>query len=417
MNITDTLVAGTHGPLSATTRARAIVALSSVDWAACGIAGFADGTFDRWASGQAGDGESRTFGDGKMTAANAALVNGTLSHALDYDDTHFGHIGHPSVVVLPAVLAARPIDWAAFQDAALVGIEASIRVGMWLGRDHYQRGFHQTATAGAFGAALGAARAMNLTPDQTRHALGLCASMASGLKAQFGTMGKPLNAGLAARAGYEAAKWAQDGMTGANNGLEAFGAALGADCNKVALDGWGTKWHIESLSHKFHACCHGLHATLEALAQITPAPTFERINIQTHPRWMSVCNQPDPDTGLAAKFSYKQVAAMAMHGISTADIAMFRDNVAQDPALVAARKKVEVVESPDLTEMQARVTVKAAGQSVEVFHDLAEPLPIEVLEERLRGKSDVLIGVDRSAALWQARRDQDLASYLDAAYK
>ena len=95
-------------------------------------------------------------------------------------------------------------------------------------------------------------------------AFGVAATQAAGLKSQFGTMGKPLNAGLAARAGVEAANWARSGMTGADAGLEAFGNThhgAGADVPFA--------WRMEAVSHKYHACCHGLHAALEALGELS----------------------------------------------------------------------------------------------------------------------------------------------------
>ncbi|WP_296419217.1 MmgE/PrpD family protein, partial [Pseudooctadecabacter sp.] len=265
MDITARLIEFALGPHQPPQAVRQIVQLSAVDWAACGIAGVADGAFDRWARQQGGTGTAGTFAGRCLGEAEAALVNGTLSHALDFDDTHFAHIGHPSVVMFPAVMALAPKDWDSMERAVLVGIEAQIRIGLWLGRDHYQRGFHQTATAGALGACVGLITLRGLEPDRAAAALGLCATMASGLKAQFGTMGKPLNAGLAARAAVEAVRWAEGGMTGPPDGIEAFGAAHGAAFDVTALDGLGVQWHIETLSHKFHACCHGLHATLEAL--------------------------------------------------------------------------------------------------------------------------------------------------------
>ena len=174
----------------------------------------------RGRSRQAGGLRRRAFG--KVPARAAALANGTISHALDYDDTHFAHIGHPSVAILPAALAAgEEVDasGAAVLDAFLIGAEASIRIGMVLGRPHYDRGFHQTATAGAFGATVAAARVMALTRDQTRQALSLVSTRASGLKSQFGSMGKPYNAGIAASNGVEAAALARRGFVSADDGV------------------------------------------------------------------------------------------------------------------------------------------------------------------------------------------------------
>ena len=157
---------------------------------------------------EGGNTQAHLFGGGAAPLRGAALVNGTVSHALDYDDTHFAHIGHPSVAILPAALAVSEWDDRILVDmleSALVGMETSIRVGLWLGRAHYQAGFHQTATAGAFGAAVSVGRLLGFDTGQMRSVLGLTATRAAGLKAQFGTMGKPYNAGLAASAGVEAA--------------------------------------------------------------------------------------------------------------------------------------------------------------------------------------------------------------------
>jgi 2-methylcitrate dehydratase PrpD len=365
---------------------RAVMRLSLLDWAACGIAGQAEGGFSDWAGAVRAGGSCTSFDGVVRDVTDAALVNGTLSHALDYDDTHFAHIGHPSVVMASAALAvgqAVTASLADIVDAALVGAEVSAAVGLWLGRGHYQIGYHQTATAGAFGATAAAARLLGLTDAQTRHAFGLCATMASGLKAQFGTMGKPLNAGLAARAGIEAALWAQSGMTGAAEGLEAFGATHHGAGDAVAF-----AWRMGEVSHKYHACCHGLHAALEAMGDLPALAAANEVVIETHPRWLSVCNQTAPDTGLGAKFSYAHVAAMTAHGLSTADINAFTDACATDPDLVGWRSRVRVVGDDALTEMQARVRADGA----EAFHDLAAAQPLEARAARVRHKARALVG-------------------------
>ena len=382
------------------------MALSVLDWAACGIAGRAEGGFSAWAETLRGQGACTRFDGRSSGAAETALVNGTLSHALDYDDTHFAHIGHPSVVVVSAALAvaqARGASMSDMIDAALVGAEASVAAGLWLGRAHYQIGFHQTATAGTFGAAVAAGRLMDLDDAQMRHALGLAATMASGLKAQFGTMGKPLNAGLAARAGVEAAQWAAAGMTSAADGL-AGPLGFGDTHHGVGAD-VPFAWRMGDVSHKFHACCHGLHATLEALRTVKALRAADAVRIETHPRWLTVCNNPDPDTGLAAKFSYAHVTAMAAHGISTADIAQFTDACAQAPDLVAWRKRVTVAGEPSLTEMQARVVIGGEAYTA----DLAVTDP-DARAARCLQKARALVGA-RADDLMQAIRADDLPAF------
>ncbi len=421
MGITDRLIAFTgadpdHDALE-------MMRLSLFDWATCGIAGAQEAEFAgfRAAVTQAnGATEATIFGGGAAPASTAALVNGTLSHALDFDDTHFAHIGHPSVAVVPAALAVTERSGASFDDllaAALIGVEASIHVGLWLGRDHYQVGFHQTATAGAFGATLAAARLLHLSPDEVRHALGLCASLASGLKAQFGTGGKPMNAGLAARSGIEAALWAQAGLTGAADGLAGplgFAETHHATGSTAHLAHLGTApWQIMTISHKFHACCHGLHAMLEALRAVdVEVGQIERVSVFTHPRWMSVCNKPDPDTGLAAKFSYRHTAAMALSGIDTGSTGNFSDAMARDPALVALRQRVAVSEEETLSEMQCRVELALrSGEIIKCSHDLASPMPFDTRRQKLTAKTRGFLGEKQTADLWQSVVSGDLQGF------
>ncbi|MEH6832588.1 MAG: MmgE/PrpD family protein [Sulfitobacter sp.] len=418
MSITEQLVK--FSTVEVPEEAAAMMRLSLFDWAACGIMGAAEPEFASFCQAQIiEDGPAHVFGGEALGAAQAALVNGTLSHALDYDDTHFAHIGHPSVAVLPAVMAlAETLDTPLTEaiDAATIGVEASVMVGVWLGREHYQVGFHQTATAGAFGATLAAARLLGLDKVQTRHALGLCASMASGVKAQFGTMAKPLNAGLAARTGVEAAVWAQAGMTAAEDGLAGplgFGETHHGEAAEAKLP--RKDWQISTISHKFHACCHGLHAMLEALGGANVDPErIGAIKIRTHPRWMSVCNIPAPKTGLEVKFSYAHTAAMTLLGHGTGAIASFSDEIARDKDIIALREKIEVVEDESLSETQSLITLTLeSGEVRRLRHDLMTPITLDARSAKLRSKVNALLGEGRAEALWQAAIGTDLDAVTD----
>jgi len=394
-----------------TPEARAVMRLSLRDWVACGMAGVDEPVSRILRAHLAGaTGPSTLIGGGSARPAEAALFNGATSHALDYDDTHFAHIGHPSVAVIPVALALAEQTGAtldAMLDAALIGAEASIRVGIWLGRGHYETGFHQTATAGAFGATLAAARLLGLEARTTRMAIGLAATRASGLKAQFGTMGKPYNAGLAAETGVEAALLARAGMTAAARGLsdlQGFGPTHQGTAAADAFDGLGEDWSMSSVSHKFHACCHGLHAMLEALAGADRIEEqVESVTVATHPRWLRVCAIAAPKTGLEAKFSYRMTAAMALRGVDTAAISSFSDATATDPALCAMRDRVAVLADDGLSDMQARVTITtASGARIELFHDLDAQMPLAARTERIDRKTRALLGEARANALRQA---------------
>ncbi len=363
---------------------------------------------------EGGAAQAHVFGGTRAIPARAAaMVNGATSHALDYDDTHFAHIGHPSVAVLPAALAVTECNGQPLVDlleAALVGMEISIRVGLWLGRDHYQTGFHQTATAGAFGAAAAAGRLIGLDAERMRHAFGLTATRAAGLKAQFGTMGKPYNAGMAAATGVEVAQLISRGFRANPAALEGdfgFGATHHGEAQDLAaLDGLGDTWMFTSVSHKFHACCHGLHATLEAARELDiAAPEIAEITVHTHPRWMSVCNQPEPDTGLGAKFSYATVLAMHAVGHDTANPDSYTDVICADARVRDLRKRVTVVADESLSETAAHLKVlRRNGVRQKAQHDLQSPMDLAQREDRVRRKAALLIGAGVANRAWDLLR-------------
>ncbi|SLN60938.1 MmgE/PrpD family protein [Pseudoruegeria aquimaris] len=392
------------------------VALSLLDWVSVGRAGVGEPVAERVADlvlSEGGMEEASAFGRGRrLPARAAALLNGTTSHALDYDDTHFLHIGHPSVVVFPAALAVAERQGArgdAFLAACALGYEASCRIGHWLGRGHYQVGFHQTATAGCFGATLAAGRLLGLDAAGLARAIGLASTRAAGLKNQFGTMGKPYNAGQAASAGVEAALLAGLGLSSAPEGLEGplgFGATHHVEADEAALDGLGTRYVLEGTSYKFHACCHGTHAALEAIRSLPLPEARDRIatlEIRTHPRWMTVCNIPEPRSGLEAKFSYRLTAAMALAGIETGALASFSDAACARPELTALRDRVSVVPDEGIGESASHVILRLAdGQTLEARHDLGAEVPLDVRAHRLREKSRALLGAALAAEVEQA---------------
>jgi 2-methylcitrate dehydratase PrpD len=394
-----------------TAEARAVTALSALDWMACGLAGLSEPVTQitrALIENESGAEQATLFGGGKAPMRGTALVNGAASHALDYDDTHFAHIGHPSVAVFPAALAVGEHVGATLPQilsAARYGAEASIRVGLRLGRGHYQTGFHQTATAGAFGACLAATRLMGLESARTDHALGLLTTRASGLKSQFGTMGKPFNAGIAAANGVEAAWLASRGFVSDPQAFDGPNGFLGThhcDGDETQPDGA----LLATLSH-------GLHATLEALAMLPRlAPgQITAVTVTTHPRWLTVCHLPAPATGLEAKFSYRMVCALALLGHDTAALDTYRDALCQDPEIIALRKRVSVSGDDSLTETEAVVSIDAGG-TFEAHFDLAAPMPLDLRATRLHQKAAALLGAERAARIWKAIETGDLAALV-----
>ena len=400
-------------------RALTLARFSLLDWMACGLAGRREPLAEKLralAEAEGGRPVASVIGGAGAPARMAALVNGATSHALDYDDTHFAHVGHLSVAIYPAALAvAEELD-AATSDmvaAFLIGAEGAIRVGKVLGRAHYNIGFHQTATAGAFGATLAAGRLYGLNRDQIRAALGLCATRASGLKSQFGTMGKPYNAGIAAANGVECAALARLGFTSADDGLlgpQGFVETHTPDAAEVEPL---AHFLFEENKYKLHACCHGTHAMIEALLSASADKTMALdavagLTLRTNPRWLKVCDIKVPRTGLEVKFSYAWLAGMVLRGDRTGDDRVYTDILTGDGALSEFARKVEVIGEEGVSDLQTFGTLMLkGGAKIPLHFDLVDPMPDEVLAGRLRQKAEGMLG-DEGAGLW------DLAGELDS---
>ena len=394
-----------------------ILRLSLTDWVAVAIAGQNEPVakiIRAQICNEAGAEQAFVFGsDTRYPSRAAALANGTISHALDYDDTHFASLGHPSVAVIPAALAVADQLGShpkAFQHAALLGAELAVRIGTWLGRDHYRVGFHVTATAGTFGSAVAAARLLDLSPEQTHNALSLAASRASGIKAQFGAMGKPFHAGMAASNGVEVALLAHRGFVATPFALEApqgFAATHLGFNDTSAFDTLGAEFVLDKVSHKFHACCHGTHAMIEALNELRKDPRvrpaeIRAVEVVVHPQYLNICNITAPQTGLEAKFSYRLVAALALSGYDTAKHETFNTANCKCPRLSALRDRVTVITSKQLPETATEIRLKLQqGASLSARHDLLTDIGTAARQAKLRAKVTSLLGKRAAISLWQ----------------
>src|SRR5882757_6226154 len=152
----------------------------------------------------------------RLPALSAALINGAIGHALDYDDVNLAMPGHPSVAILPGLLSLAEERQSSGREiiaAFVAGYETACRIGMALRPGHYNLGFHATGTVGVFGAAAACARLLGLDAATTAQALGIAGTQAAGLKSQFGTMSKPFHAGKASQSGLLAARLAARGFS------------------------------------------------------------------------------------------------------------------------------------------------------------------------------------------------------------
>ena len=197
-----------------------------IDIVGCMIAGANDEATSRARKAivDLSSGSARLVGsDVSLAAPHAALVNGTAAHALDFDDNYHPTAGHATAVLAPAIFALadeHSIDGTMLLDSYIAGLEAMTGIGNGVNLAHYELGWHSTSTIGGMGVAAAAARLCKFDMETTTRAISLAFSMASGSKIQFGTMAKPLHAGIAAMNGLLAARYAEAGITAASEPLD-----------------------------------------------------------------------------------------------------------------------------------------------------------------------------------------------------
>ncbi len=327
-------------------------------------------------------------------ARAAALVNGTSTHALDYDDVNASMRGHPSPPLLPAVLAAGEemnASGRALIEAFVLGFEIECKVGRGLGASHYPHGWHATSTLGTLGAAVAAGKLYGLSVEQMVMALGIAASLASGSRQNFGTMTKPLHPGHAAASGLLAAQLARRGFTADETILEAplgfiqlFSPAKDATPERV-LEALGAPWDIVSpgISVKKYPCCFVTHTALDALLALREqhgfaADDIARVTVtmpgggvvpasvstataegeEAPPATYGPLIHARPTTGLEGKFSMQYcLAAAALEGSPRLDT--FEDAAVQRREAQSLLRRVAFDPQPGVAG--TRVTVTLAG--------------------------------------------------------
>ena len=315
----------------------------------------------RYLEASGGSGPSPIWGT-KLGATPevATLVNGTFGHALDFDDVLSMMPAHPSAVILPAVCAearTRPLTGRALIEAQVIGIEVGGKIGLGITVGHYHRGFHGTGTLGIFCATAALAKRYGLDVATTCCAFGIAASMASGLRRNFGTMTKPLHTGWAARSALAAVQLAASGFSAGDDVLEAksgFFAAYGVPESDpgVTARGLGKPWVIvdPGIALKKYACCYASHRGMDGVLALRRRHDFTadeivKLECRMPPGGMQVLTYPDPATGLEGKFSLQySLAAGALDGQYT--LWSFTDEAVKRPAIRSLLERVVARETP-----------------------------------------------------------------------
>ncbi len=362
------------------------------------------------ASDIAAFGPASLFGQGAMTGIlDAALVNGTASHALDFDDCSNTMGGHPSAPILPALWAlgeARGAGGREVLAAYVTGFEVETKIGRAVNFTHYEKGWHPTATLGTFGAAAACARLIGLDAAGVANVLALAASMAAGIKANFGTMAKPFHVGQCARSGLHAALLTQAGLTANAGALEhpqGFFMVFNGAGNfrpEALFETFAAPYDLvePGVAFKRHPCCASTHPALDALMDImareaVTATDIAHIRSWTHPRRLRHTDRPDPRSGLDGKFSVQYVLARAaLDGSVRTD--HFSDEAVRDPAVRAFMARIEAAPHPDAvmeTTQHFFADVRVTTRDGRVFdahvdmplgRDAAHPLPPGALETK-----------------------------------
>jgi 2-methylcitrate dehydratase PrpD len=352
----------------------------------------------------------------KLGMLDTALINGAAAHALDYDDGNRagGHLSAPIASALMALAYQLNADGRDVVTAFVAGYELCARIGHLLLPDHYARGFHATATLGTFGATAACARLLGLNAEQTAIALGIAATEAAGLIANFGTMCKPFHVGQAARNGLLAARLARRGFTARADLLEhTYGFAKShSDDYRVeaALAEPPGGFHLRANVFKFHAACAGTHSTIEALNTLRIEHNIQpdqiaRVVVHMAPNLDRVCNIAEPRSGLEIKFSLRMTAALALAGYDTSDPALFTDTTAQQPDLIALRNRIVINPSEEIASLATKVEVQLANAQVFTATRAADLPESDIATQgskvanKFRGLTKPLVGALQSEAL------------------
>jgi 2-methylcitrate dehydratase PrpD len=375
-------------------------------------------------------GEATVFGDPtRYTPAGAALLNGALGHSLDFDDTHAAGSLHPGAPVIPAALAAAELTGASGAEtlaAIVAGYEVTCRLALALPAGaHYDRGYHPTATCGAFGAAAAAGRVFGLDAAAIADAFGIALSQAAG-SLQFlanGAWTKRFQVGWSAMAGLTAAMLAREGFRGAAEAIEGRHGFLRAyapsPTPERALDQLGTVFETMHTAVKPYPSCRYGHAAIDAAIALRaehgliPA-AIESVTVGLPAKGMLLIGAPheqkiEPKNVVDGQFSGPFVVAAAL---ATGQMGWDSYRLLDDPAVRALARKVRCVQDPEIeaefpANMSGKVTVKTAAGEVsrKVVVPKGEPdnfLTDQELAAKFHGLVDRVMGAERAAALAEA---------------
>ena len=375
-------------------------------------------------SRRSGEGDARVlWEDTRLSSRDAALVNATAGHALDYDDV--GLMGHPSVVLAPALLAEGERLRASGERlirAYVVGYEVWAEL---IARDqhrHHVKGWHPTAVFGVLATAAAVAALRGLGADRSQNAIGIAASMASGLIANFGSMTKPFHAGQAAAQGIDAVDLAQAGMNASPDALEHHAGFLAAVSPQGAVDrspcavplGQNLRIATQGLTVKKYPMCFATHRVIDAMLDLVQqhdlvSEQVRSVHVTLGATQASMLRNHRPTTALEAKFSL-QFAVAAPLVLRKIGLRELQDDVVRRPEVQAqfGKLRIETVDTVCPTEptlaLSDRVRIETVSGQVldsgEVFEtrgSVGSPMGLQELRHKFIDCASAAPHVDAGA--------------------
>ena len=343
------------------------------------------------------------FRNTEAPMVTALLVNGAMNHAVELDDLHKPSKIHAGTVIVPSVLTVGSlagITGREFLTAMAVGYEVLLRAALAVGVDsHRRRGWHGTATCGAFGAAAAIGHLMGLDGIRTANAFGLAGTSTGGLMAYTadGSMSKRYHAGMAAAHGYLAAASARAGFTGptyvfeAPDGGYAHAVSDRYDLEELTRD-LGTTWHCRDMGHKYYACCGHIHQAIDCAIRIRnehhlKPEDIEAVTVTTYDvAGMSWGFSEPPKNTVEAQFSFPYAVSAALAD-GQAFLPQFAPERLRDPVINSLASRVTVRTDERFTsrypkEWASGVEVKAGGRTYYEEVTGAKGDPVNPLSDR-----------------------------------
>jgi 2-methylcitrate dehydratase PrpD len=388
-----------------------------------------------YALSQSGDGPAALLGGGRRIAPSlAALANGTAGHAFDFDDIGV-RAGHVSVAIMPAALAVAELVGATgrqFVDAMVIGYEVANRLTRLYDDSidgPYAFGFHKPSVYAVFGGVASVSRLLELDAGRIAHALGIAASQAGGLRVNFGTMTKPMHAGVSSRTAVEAALLARDGFTASQEALEGRFGWFDAICRSTGAmervtEDLGTSFAIEEgLRFKLYPCCGANHHAIEGTLRLMDEHDLKfddvaRVDVSVDPTNINdVLVYPWPTSGLQGKFSlqYNVAAALIDREVT---LHTFGDDSIEH--LEPARGLIHAHADSDVPRDGAMIVVKTRdGRTIRrdqltLPGSVDEPLSWPALARKFRGNVQRRLSDSAAEAVIAAVRDVDSAETLSS---